>query len=94
MAINGCAECLKKPREIDRLTEELQRLKQKLRYQVRQAQEGFFGSSTSSAKRPAKPSTKLADAPKRRGARPGHQGPGRQAFDEHQAERGDRKSVV
>ena len=29
MAINGCAECLKKQRAIDRLTEELQRLKQK-----------------------------------------------------------------
>jgi len=32
MAINGCAECLKKQREIDRLAEALQRLKQKLRY--------------------------------------------------------------
>lgn len=87
MAINGCTECLKKQREIDRLTEELQRLKQNLRYQARQAQEGFFGSSTPSAKLPVKPSTKLADTPKRRGARPGHQGTGRQAFDEHHAER-------
>jgi hypothetical protein len=32
MAINGCAECLKKQQAIDRLTEELHRLKQKLRY--------------------------------------------------------------
>jgi hypothetical protein len=28
---NGCPECLKKQREIDALTEENQRLKQKLR---------------------------------------------------------------
>ena len=31
MAINGCAECLKKQREIDRLTGENPRLQQKLR---------------------------------------------------------------
>ena len=46
MTINGCAECLKKQREIDQLTEELQRLRQKLRYQERQAMAGFFGSAT------------------------------------------------
>jgi hypothetical protein len=57
MAINGCAECPKKQRKIDRLTEELQRLKQKLRYQERQATKGFFGSATPSAKRPVKTNT-------------------------------------
>lgn len=87
MAINGCAECLKKQCEIDRLPEELQRLKQKLRYQERQADEGFFGSSTPSAQRPVKPNTPPAKAPKRRGARAGHHGTGRQAFDAHHAER-------
>jgi hypothetical protein len=74
MAINGCAECLKKQREIDRLIEELQRLKQKLRYQERQATEGFFGSATPSVKRPVKANTPLATEPRRQGARPGHPG--------------------
>jgi hypothetical protein len=67
MAINGCAECLKKQREIDRLTEELQRLKQKLRYQERQATEGFFGSATPSAQLPVKPNTQPPKAPKGKG---------------------------
>jgi hypothetical protein len=77
MALNGCAECLKKQREIDRRTEELQRLKQKLRYQERQATEGFFGSATPSAKRPVKASLPPPQVPKRKGARPGHPGVGR-----------------
>jgi hypothetical protein len=50
MALNGCAECLKKQRELDRLTEELQRLKQTVRYQERQGMGWVFGSSTPSAK--------------------------------------------
>lgn len=87
MAMNGCAECLKKPREIDRLTEALQRLKQQLRDQARQVTEGFFGSATPSAKRPVKANTPPPPAPKRKGARPGHPGAGRQAFDVSQAER-------
>jgi hypothetical protein len=57
MAINGCAEYLKKQREIDRLAEELHRLKQKFRYQDRQVTEGFFSSATPSAKRPVKAHT-------------------------------------
>jgi transposase len=87
MAINGCAECLKKQREIDRLTEALQRLRQQLRYQERQATEGFFGSATPSAKRPVKTNTPPPPAPKPKGARPGHPGVGRHAFDASQAER-------
>jgi transposase len=87
MAINGCAECLQKQREIDRLTEALQRLKQQLRYQERQATEGFFGSATPSAKRPVQANTPPPKALTRRGARPGHPGAGRHAFDARQAER-------
>jgi hypothetical protein len=52
MTLNGCTECLKNQREIDRLTEALQRLGQKLRYQGRHATEGFVGSAIPSAKRP------------------------------------------
>jgi hypothetical protein len=87
MAMNGCGECLKKPQEIDRLTEALHRLKQQLRYQERQATEGFFGSATPSAKLPVKTNTPPPPAPKPKGARPGHPGAGRQAFDARQAER-------
>jgi transposase len=87
MTLNGCTACLKKQREIDRLTEELQRLRQKLRYQERQATEGFFGSATPSAKLPVKANTPPSKALKRKGAQPGHPGAGRQAFDASQAER-------
>jgi transposase len=87
MVLNGCAECLKKQRALDRLTEELQRLKQKLRYQERQAMEGFFGSSTPSAKLPVKAHTPPAKAPTWKWAWPGHAGAGRQTFDAHEAER-------
>ena len=85
MAMNGCPECLRKQREIDRLTEEHQRLKQRLRYQERRATEGFFGSATPSAKLPVKANTPPAQEPRRKGARPGHPGAGRQAFDASQA---------
>jgi transposase len=86
-AIHGCAACLKKPREIDRLTEELQRLTQTRRDQERQAPAGFFGSATPSAKRPVTAHTAPAKEPKRKGARPGHLGAGRRACDASQAAR-------
>jgi transposase len=87
MALHGGAECLTKPREIDRLTEALQRLRQKLRYQERQATAGFFGAATPSAKRPVKTTTPPPPAPQPKGARPGHPGTGRHPFDASQAER-------
>ncbi len=79
--INGCPECLKKQREIDALKEENQRLKQKLRYQERKAQEGFFGSSTPSSKVPLKPNRRDKEGRKPKGARPGHLGTGRPSPD-------------
>jgi len=79
MAINGCNECLAKQRRIDELNEEVRRLKEKLNYQERKQKEGFFGSSTPSAKIPVKANTaELARKPK--GARPGHKGNGRKVF--------------
>ena len=74
--INGCPECLKKQRLIDALQEENQRLKQKLRYQERKNQEGFFGSSTPSSQIPLKPHRREGGR-KPKGARPGHLGRGR-----------------
>ncbi|MDQ3685706.1 MAG: hypothetical protein M3430_08895 [Acidobacteriota bacterium] len=52
--INTCHACFAKQREIDRLTEENQRLRAKLSHQKRKDQEGFFGSSTPSAQIPIK----------------------------------------
>ena len=65
MAINGGAACLQKPRVIERLTEENQPLKPRLRYQERQAAEGFFGSGTPSAKRPLNANTTSRQGAKR-----------------------------
>lgn len=62
---------------IDRLQEEIVRLKARLRYQERTAKEGPFGSSTPSAKVPCKANAPPENSPRRGGARPGHRGHGR-----------------
>jgi len=68
---------LKKQREIDGLKEEVERLRQKLSYQARKDKEGFFGSSTPSAKLPLKVNSDKGRERKPKGARPGHAGVGR-----------------
>jgi hypothetical protein len=55
---------LKKQQQIDRLREENARLKERLRYQERNAREGAFGSSTPSSKIPIKPGV-VPDQPPR-----------------------------
>jgi hypothetical protein len=57
MAVNGCPVCLHKQRRIEELEEEVKNLRTTLRYQERQGQEGFFGSSTPSSKLPLKPNS-------------------------------------
>jgi transposase len=84
--INTCQQCLEKQREIDRLTEENQRLRAKLARQKRKDQEGFFGSSTPSAQIPVKANSTAENNQKRGGAKPGHTGHGRT---EHAAEEVD-----
>lgn len=86
MAVNGCPVCLEKQRRIDKLEEENKRLLAKLRYQERKEQEGFFGSSTPSSKRPIKPNAEQKEN-KPRGARPGHKGAGRTSHDDETADR-------
>lgn len=81
--VNTCQQCLAKQREIDRLTEENQRLRAKLAHQKRKDQEGFFGSSTPSAHIPVKANATQENSQKRGGAKPGHTGHGRT---EHAAE--------
>lgn len=75
-----CAGCLEKQRRIDQLLEENQRLKAQLRYRERQASEGFFGSSTPSARRPVKANSPPERRGQHGGARVGHPGHGRAGF--------------
>lgn len=80
-----CEECFNKQREIDYLKEEIQRLKQRLCYKERKEQEGFFGSSTSSAKIPVKANTSGKQS-KPKGAQQGPKGNGRKAITESDAD--------
>ena len=82
-----CQGCFEKQIEIDRLKEEVCRLKDRLRYQERTAKEGFFGSSTPSSKIPIKPSSPEEQKRKQGGALPGHPGYGRKAVSASQADR-------
>lgn len=78
--VNLCDGCLEKQREIDRLKEEVQRLRQKLNLNQRQSQEGFFGSSTPSSQVPLKPNSLAENQAKKGGAKKGHRGVGRKVF--------------
>ena len=78
--INLCDGCLEKQREIDRLKEENQRLKQKLNLNQRKLKEGFFNSSTSSAKIPVKANSLVENQAKQGGGQVGHRGVGRKVF--------------
>ena len=87
MGVNFCPGCFEKQRRIDQLQEEVRSLKQKLRYRQRQAQEGAFGSSTPSARRPFKTNASEEQRAKVGGARRGHQGHGRTRIEASQADR-------
>lgn len=84
--INYCPGCFEKQQRIDQLTEEVGRLKAKLRYLERKGREGYFGSSTPSSKVPIKTSTSEENQGRRGGAKPGHSGHGRKSFDESEAD--------
>lgn len=70
---------MQKQQRIDQLLEENARLKARLRYQERTAREGFFGSSTPSAKLPLKPNSPPTAPARPCGGQPGHAGHGRRA---------------
>src|SRR5215210_6983652 len=74
---NSCQACLDKQREIDRLKEELQRLRIQLSKQKRKDKTGLFGSSTPSSQLPVKPNSTDDAVAWRGGAKPGHSGNGR-----------------
>ena len=85
-SVNFCAGCLEKQREIDRLKEEVTRLRSQLSRKKRQDAEGFFGSSTSSAKQPVKANSPEVERNKNGGAKPGHEGFGRRRHSTEQAD--------
>jgi hypothetical protein len=78
---------LQKQQKIDRLEEELRRVKAKLRYQERTAQEGPFGASTPSSKVPVKANSLEENQARKGGAKPGHRGHGRQPLPPQQIQR-------
>ena len=82
-----CKECLSKQQRINNLKEEIITLKSKLRYQERTVKEGFFGSSTSSAKIPVKPNRQKERQRYRGGGKVGHQGHGRGSICEEDADK-------
>ena len=87
LGVNTCDACLEKQREIDRLREELTRLRQQLNQRQRDALAAPFGSATPSSKIPLKPKTTPEYLEKRGGAQPGHAGHGRRAITAATAER-------
>lgn len=93
MAMTYCKECLNKQQKINDLEEEIACLKTKLRYQERTAKEGFFGSSTSSAKIPVKPNSQKEHQRYRGGGKIGHQGHGRGSICEEDADKVEKISI-
>lgn len=79
-----CPQCVKLQEEVKRLRAENQRLKSQSRYQERKIDEGYFGASTPSSKKPFKANTEAA--PNNGGARSGHRGHGRRLISEQQAD--------
>jgi transposase len=85
--LNLCQSCLEKQRTIDRLKQQIEDLRKKVRRLERKAEQGPFGSSTPSAKIPVKANTAEEPRSKPGGARPGHTGHGRPTVQDRDAER-------
>lgn len=86
MSVRYCKGCFEKQRKIDELEEEIKRLKAKLAYEERKAEEGYFGSSTPSSKKPIKANTVEENQKKKGGGKLGHKGHGRKRIKEEEAE--------
>ncbi len=79
-----CPQCVKLQEEVKRLRERINALEGQLRYQQRKIDEGYFGSSTPSSKRPFK--TRVKAVHHNGGARQGHQGHGRATISAQEAD--------
>ena len=86
MALNNCSICLNKQRRIDQLEDEVKSLRAALGREQRKLEDGFFGSSTPSSKQPFKKNLE-PEAPKPKGARPGHEGYGRKGHEQGSEDR-------
>jgi transposase len=86
MVVNNCPLCINKQRRIDELEDEINSLRVALGREQRKMEDGFFGSSTPSSKKPFKKSTEKKEQ-KPKGARPGHEGHGRKGHEEGTADR-------
>lgn len=82
-----CPECLKKQQEINRLKQQLEHLKGKLRYRRDRDKQGPFGSSTPSSKIPVKASALPERQARKGGAKVGHVGHGRRCLEPDAADR-------
>ena len=65
-----CNGCYEKQLEIDRLKERIEHLENKINYRKRKEKEGYFGSSTPSAKKPFKENSSKEKLNKNGGAKP------------------------
>jgi len=88
-----CKGCLKRQQKINKLEEEIARLKDKLRHQQRTVKEGFFGSSTPSSKISVKPNSSTEHQRNRGGGKPGHKGHGRSSICEQDADEVETVSI-
>jgi len=86
MAVNSCPLCFEKQLRIDELEDEVKRLRAALGREQRKAEDGFFGSSTPSSKKPVKKNIGKREG-KPKGARPGHKGHGRKGHEEGTSDR-------
>ena len=86
MAVNNCPVCLDKQRRIDELEDQVKNLRAALGREQRKMEDGFFGSSTPSSKKPFKKGTEKEEE-KPKGARPGHEGHGRKGHETGTADR-------
>ena len=71
---NYCEACSEKQRTIDKLQEEVRRMKEQLKDRKAREAEGFFGSSMPSSQIPVKANTDKKKCRRKKGAKPGHAG--------------------
>lgn len=81
-----CQNCFEKQLLIDKLQDENQRLKQRIKILEKRNKDGYFGSSTPSSKKPFKEKAKAENKKKKGGAVKGHIGYGRKKINEEDAD--------
>lgn len=81
-----CKDCIEKDLKITELQETVKGLKAQLRYRERKEEDGAFGLSTPSSKKPFKENASEEKTHKKGGAVPGHTGHGRTSLTEETAD--------